>query len=793
MKTYSMNSRHLLLSSLMLFVFFQLAFTQVGVGQWQDHLPYARATYVTESHTHIYTATSEALFSYNKSTGETERLNKVTGLSDIGVESLAYNQEYDVLIIGYSNGNLDLLRQREIINISDIKRKTISSEKGINHIFLIDQFALLSTGFGIVVLDVERQEIKSTWYIADMGAFLNVYETDFDGQYIYAATENGIYKGDYLNGNLADFNQWDIITDIPFGTTYSWLSGHQYNALEYFNDKLIVNKHEPNIRNSDTLYIYEGENWTSFPDTSIHECNYLTGDEETLIINRNYNLFLMDTSLDGKNSVYVYKYNATGETQAPNPSIAFPGMDNQLIIADYTSGLILHKSPWNDQAIALNGPLSSSVFDISSGGGNVYMAAGGLTLSWGPTFTRGEINYLKDNTWDYLNYKKDSMLNEFKDIVTIKVNPKNPSQIFAGSWIHGLIELNNNQIINKYNESNSTLQSVSSADYVRIGGMDFDQDQNLWVVNSGSDIPIHMLTPDGEWIGLDYSTEINAFNIGEIIVTQNNHKWVVLPRGGGLFAFDDNGTPDDTSDDRTKKISIRDEYGQTISNEVFSIAEDLNGSIWVGTNIGVVVYYNPEDVFDENLVGYRVLIPRNDGTSNADILLGAEIVTDIAIDGANKKWLATESGGVFKTSADGIEEIHHFNQDNSPLFSNNVLCMEIDQETGNVFFGTNKGVLSYRSEATMGKDDYSEVYTFPNPIEPGYEGPITVNGLVSGSIVKITDISGNLVFETRSEGGQAIWYGKNLNGERVQTGVYLVFSANEDGTQSNVTKILLVN
>lgn len=788
-----MNSRYFLLSSLMLFVFFQLAFAQVGVGQWQDHLPYAKATYVAESQSHIYTATKEALFSYNKSSGETERLNKVTGLSDIGIESLAYSQEYDVLIIGYSNGNIDLLKQRDIINIADIKRKSISSEKSINHILIIDQYALLSTGFGIVVLDVDRQEIRSTWYIADMGAFLNVFETDFDGQYVFAATEDGIYKGDYRNANLADFNQWEILTDISFGSSFYWLRGQTFSSLEFFNDMLIVNKQNSEIQNGDTLFVYKDETWSYFPDTSMHNVNFLASNDEMLILTSVYNIMLYDTALNELMNIYTYQFISNGETISPHPSIALAGIDDKLIIADKNKGLVRHLRAWNDMHISLNGPLSSSVFDISSGGGNTYMVAGGLNLSWGPTFKRAEINYLKNNEWYYLTEKQDTMLNGIFDLVNLKVNPKNPSQVFVGSWVQGLMELKNDQIINKYNESNSSLQSVSTADYVRIGGMDFDDEQNLWVVNSGSEIPIHMLSPDGEWTGLDYSSEINAFNIGEIIVTQNNHKWVVLPRGGGLFAFDDNGTPDDTSDDRTKKFSIRDEYGQTISNEVFSIAEDLNGSIWVGTNIGVVVYYNPEDIFDENLVGYRVLIPRNDGTNNADILLGAEIVTDIAVDGANKKWFATESGGVFKTSSDGIEEIHHFNQDNSPLFSNNVLCLDINQETGEVFFGTNKGVLSYRSEATMGEDDYSDVYTFPNPVEPDYQGPITVHGLISGSIVKITDISGNLVFETRSEGGQAIWYGKNLNGERVQTGVYLVFSANEDGTQSNVTKILFIN
>lgn len=788
-----MNSKYFVLSSFMLLVFFQLAFTQVGVGQWQDHLSYTKATYVAESNDYIFTATDEALFSYHKTNGETQRLNKVTGLSDIGVKSIAYNLDYNVLLIGYSNGNIDLLRDKEITNVSDIKRKNISSEKSINHILFIDQFAVLSTGFGIVLFDVDRKEVKSTWYIDDLGAYLNVHECAYDGQFIYAATEKGIYKGDYLNDNLADFSNWEVITDIPVGQAFASLRGASFNTIEYFSGAVIVNRNNTEVQNRDTLYVYQDGIWSYFADTSIHYVNYLSSNEEMLVISREWNIHVFNSDFETGEFIYTYQIIGTGQLVGPRASMVLPGIDDELIIADKNSGLVRHVKSWNDRKISLDGPYSSTVFNIASGGGNVYMVAGGRNLSWGPTFTPGILNYFVNNDWNSLSSNNDTTMANVRDIVEVKVNPQNPTQVFLGSWIHGVIELRNNQVYQVYNESNSSLQSVSSADYVRIGGLDFDDNQNLWVVNSGSSVPIHMLTPDGEWIGLDYSSEISAPNIGDIIVTQNDHKWVVLPRGGGLFAFDDNGTPEDLSDDRTKKFSIRDEYGQVISNEVFSIAEDLDGSIWVGTNVGIVVYYDPEDVFDENIVGYRVLIPRNDGTNNADVLLGSEIVTDIGIDGANKKWFATENGGVFKTSSDGVDEIYHFNQDNSPLFSNNVLCLDINQETGDVFFGTNRGVLSYRGEATMGEDSYNQVYSFPNPVEPDYEGPITVHGLVSGSIVKITDISGNLVFETRSEGGQAIWYGKDLNGNKVHTGVYLVFSANEDGTQSNVTKILFVN
>ena len=435
-----MNSKHIVLLSILLFVFFQFAFAQVGVGQWQDHLPYAQATYVAESETTVYTATAEALFSYDKNTGETQRLNKVTGLSDVGVSSIAYSLEYNTLVIGYTNGNIDLLKNKKIINIADIKRKTISSEKSINHILFIDEYAVLSTGFGIVVLDVDRQEIKSTWYIADMGAFLNIYETDFDGKYLYAATESGIYRGDYINANLADFSQWEIITNTDEGG-HPWLEGKSFNTLEYFNDNLIVNKHATETNQQDTLYTFNTESgWSLFPDTSIHHCNYLTGDEEHLLINRDYNIFILDKNYEGYDNVYLYRVGATDEKIAPNPAIGIPSTEEGgFIIADRQVGLIRHISKWYDEKVTLNGPFSSNVFDISSAGNNVWIAAGGINLSWTPTYKKGEINYRQNNEWHSINYLNNDTLKQIRDIIVVKVNPFNPSQVFCrlmDSWLN---------------------------------------------------------------------------------------------------------------------------------------------------------------------------------------------------------------------------------------------------------------------------------------------------------------------------------------------------------------------
>ncbi|MGC9330286.1 MAG: two-component regulator propeller domain-containing protein [Bacteroidales bacterium] len=777
-----------------LLILFQIAFSQVGVGQWRDHLSYNEGICVAESSDKIFFATNEAIFSYHKSNGELEKLNKVTALSDIGIGYIAYSETFDVLLIGYHNGNLDFLHKNTITNLSDIKRKNIPAAKTINHILFVNDYAVLSTGFGIVMLDMQRREIKYTYYIGDMGSYLKVYQTEFDGEYLYAATENGVYRGDFYNNNLEDYNNWEVITNMSVGDPFYHLTNQHYNTLEYFDGKIIVNRHVPDINYADRLYVYENETWSYFPDSLTNACKYITNNGEYLILNRAYKILFYNKDFDIVRDVYQYSVYGT-DNPSPQPVHFLPGKDDkyELIIADKNEGLCLQEGTWKHQLITLNGPVSSEGFAVDAEGSTVYTVGGGRNKAWGGRYKRLEINMFKNETWQGLTDDQDESLESLLDPIVVAINPQNTSQAFVGLWGKGVLELKNNELVKHYTDSNSTLTQIPNVGYIRIGGLAFDRDQNLWVVNSGGTDPVHVRTPDGEWTALSYNNQINAFDLGKIIVTENNHKWMILGRGNGLFVFDDNGTPADMSDDRTKKLSVTDEYGEIISNDVYDIAEDKDGAIWLGTSKGVVVYYNPESVFDENIAASQVLIPRNDGTDNADILLGAQTVTAVCVDGANKKWFGTQDGGVYKTSADGITQIHSFNENNSPLFSNNILSIDIVPESGEVFIMTSEGLISYRGEASEPKENFDNVYAFPNPVRPEYNGPITIHGLVAGSIVKITDVAGNLVYETRSEGGQALWEGTDLNGNRVHTGVYLVFSANEDGTKSNVTKILFIN
>ena len=300
---------------------------------------------------------------------------------------------------------------------------------------------------------------------------------------------------------------------------------------------------------------------------------------------------------------------------------------------------------------------------------------------------------------------------------------------------------------------------------------------------------LKILKPGGSWIV--YPLTIDAPVIGDIISTENGQKWIILPGGNGLYIIDDNNTPEVFSDDRTRKLTITDSDDKVI-NSVFSAAEDLDGNIWIGTDQGPVIYYNTDQIFEGDVRGYRIKVPRNDGSGLADYMLGTESITAISVDGANRKWLGTKSSGAYMLSADGTAVVKNYNVQNSPIFSDSIAAVAVDNNTGEVWFGTSGGVLSVREIATSGRQSFSDVYSFPNPVREDYSGNVTITGLMKDTQVKITDISGNLVYETMSEGGQASWDLTTYNGHRVRTGVYLAFCANNDGSESCVTKILVI-
>jgi ligand-binding sensor domain-containing protein len=423
----------------------------------------------------------------------------------------------------------------------------------------------------------------------------------------------------------------------------------------------------------------------------------------------------------------------------------------------------------------------------------MWVAPGQRTSLWVNQYNSDGVFYMKENNWGYFDMVNTPALAPVRDIVSVTIDPDNTDHVYAGCLGEGLLEFNSSGLVTIWDESNSSLQvrnDAPSSGAVQVFGAAFDEDGNLWVSNSLAPNPISVRKTDGTWQSFNFGTVATGVTAGGIIVTSTRQKWVALPRGGGILVFNENGTWT-ANDDSYVRLGFVSGSGGLPGGEVLSLAEDKDGEVWVGTDKGIAVYYTPENIFSSPTPDAQQILIDQDG--HTQILLETEEVTAIAVDGANRKWIGTQNAGVFLMSADGTQQIYHFDETNSPLLSNTITSISIDGATGEVFFGTARGIISYKSTATEGADDFTEVYAYPNPVRPGYGGPIAIKGLVKDCDVKITDITGTLIYQTTALGGQAVWDGKNFNGDRAHSGVYLVFCSNEDGSKTFVTKICIVN
>ena len=778
-----MINNKILLTFLLCTISLLSVFSQPRLGEWTDYQSYTHAKNVVDTGEKIYCVTEGGLFSYDRADNSIQKMSGINGLSDVGVQRLAYNQENNVLVITYQNANIDLLIDNEVFNLSDIKRKQIPSDKTINNVFFVGKDAYLSCGFGIVVLNLERKEIKDTYFIGQDGAYVNVQDIASDGTYFYAATTSGIYKAFIASPNLQNYESWVKQTTIPH-------ANDKFSKIEAFQGKIIAS-YTPDEYDQDELYRLDQGVWSrAFPE--IRYVTDVTTKGNHIVFADRMELFVYNENLELVKRIHKY---AVGGVEFPSygPKSAVLDDQNVLWIADSENGLI--KLGVETERIAPEGPADNRIFSMTMNGKDLWIASGGRNNAWGNLGTKAQFQLNRNGDWSVFNSSNFPVANGFGDMVAVAVDPKDPEHVFAASWGGGVLEFRNGTFEKRYDNLNSSLQTQlpndPQAPYVRIGGMDFDSKGNLWVTNSGVGNILSVFQSDGQWQSFEMKGGANNPYVSKVLVTQNDDKWVITGRGQTIYVL--NSTNDVVKEQKiTAYFSNGKEEVFTEMSDAGDIAEDQNGEIWVGTNAGVAVFSNPAGIWDNRpMYATRPGVDRGDKFYHP--LLEKESISAITVDGANRKWIGTKHSGVFLISEDGEKELEHFTIENSPLPANDITDIAIDQKSGEVFIATGSGLISYMGEATEGTDNYNDVYVFPNPVRESYSGPIVVKGLLEDTDIKITDIAGNLVYQTTSMGGQAVWDGKTLNGNRCKTGVYLVFMNDATGETTKVTKLLFIH
>ena len=759
------------------------SYSQVKIGQWVDHLSYNYANTVSKVGDIVYVSNGQGLFKFNTSDNSIEKMNKINGLSDVGVQLLRKCDANNSLLVIYKNANIDIIKSNgSIVNISDIKRKVITGNKTIGEVYFKGNIAYIATGFGIVVFDTDKLEIKDTYYISNGLVNYKIYQVTSNDTAIFAATQFGIYYGKPKN-NLNNFQNWKSLN--------SGISPGIYNAIVNFDGKILANYSEKLISGADfkdTTYQFDGLKWSKYPNISGSTVKklYDYSKYNTLVVIDQWGSY--DFNPNGFKNNYITNYNTTPQTNSSINDLYYENKD-QFFLADNVYGLIDYKGVNNIKKISLNGPNSNFANDIAIKGGNIALAPVNLGEAYSFNYNHTLPSIFQDNEWKSLS----TIIPQINDVNSVTIDPNDKTHIAFGCMGDGILELKNNQLVGVINKSNSPMIGYHGDPLgdLQVTGIRFDKNSNLWSLVTASSRIIQVRKQNNTWALLDFAQTLPTATVSKIIFNKYNQAWVILARGGGLLVYNGvDGLPAPNSQN-TKLVTTAKGQGLLPSIDIFSICEDLDGKIWVGTQKGITVFYNPENVFTGGNWDSQQILIEQDG--QPQILLDNDKITAIAVDGANQKWIGTESSGIYCFSPDGQTQIHHFTSDNSPLYSNLISGLAIDESTGDVFIANDIGVQSYRSPIIKGYDDFNELHAYPNPIRPGYSGPIYIKGLINDAIVKITDVAGNLVWESKSQGGQMEWNLQTTGGSRVASGVYLINCSSSNGEKSGVAKLLVIN
>jgi len=738
-----------------------------AIGQWRSHLPYQAGPYVTQSSDQVFYGTEWSILTIDKVDRAVDFIDKIDGLSNIGISGLQYHRGQEVLVIAYENSVLDLLRDDgSVETLNQIANFTnFVGERSINQMVPdSDSTLLIAATYGLSRLNLNRVEFDFTTFGVPVDHLAR-----FQG-FLYAATSEGLYRVAESEENPQNLGNWTLL-----GPNEGFPFAYATSELVVANDQLFLDL-------DGAVYAYDGLNLTPFHEEDGFTLQYMSAEGNNLLLGYRPN--------SGSGGRLVY-YDSQGNSgQAPGncfgqPNYAVEDADGRIWMADrFRDFRVLNcLQDGSCQFLSFNSPWSENNRDLAIRDGEVWMATGGVTQQFTYRFLDHGFASFIDGQWRIFNRNTEDALkgpdlgspdDDLFDIIDVAIRPDD-GMIFAASFLEGLLQYDGENFT-QYDDTNSSLSNAQGdVSRTRVTGLAFDESNNLWVANHTADRPVSVFTREGEWQSFRPSCGIGE--IHQVDVDLNGYKWFVSNSNSvGLMVFD-SGDLNDNSDDRCRIFNQNNSNLPT--NIVNCVTTDLDGDVWVGTGEGIVIFECGSGVFDANCRGTLRVFTEDEFN---EYLLANEDIQTIAVDGANRKWIGTRNG-IFVLSADGEDELLRFTADNSPLPDDNIIDIAINNDNGEVFIGTENGIVSYRGEATgAGRLFDAEVNVFPNPVAPEYRGPITIKGLARDAVVKITDINGRLVYETEALGGQAIWDGHDYNGRRANSGVYLVFAASNSRT-----------
>ena len=712
-----------------------LAQPDIPLGSWRFHLSYNNIIAIELSAQNIFAATESGILVYHRQDQSLKTYSKINGLSSTGITSLAFDETRQQLLVGYEEGDLDIIGTETIDNFARLRDAEVTTSKKINHISIRGNLAYLSTAYGVVLFDLTTLEIRETWRDLGLsGGGLPVYESAFLNDSIYLASADGVLAGNPRD-NLLDFNNWKRFNQGSFAGPI--------RSLVAFNNKLYAT-------GPTGLYHLGNGAWLKEPFLDTTTIQSLAASDNYLLMIADSTIWLLDDA---------GQLSKLSEEILKAPVVAKQESTGNFWIGDRTAGLVSNLGS-KFYSLLPNGPSVTGAHSMVYEDGKLYAVAGGFSASGEPLKIPGELNIFENGDWNTADYPLSDMTD-----IAFNGSTRMMSSFGAGVMIH-----DGGGGATFYNETNSPLVNTSG-DASNITALSQSMD-GLWVANYGGQKPLHLLDADGLWksYSFGFANEQSPTNLA---IDGRGNVWISLApaTGGGLIAFDPGANQGYYKNNVPGNGALPD-------RNVNCLTTDKDGYIWVGTDAGVAYFLSPTEDGIKPVYENR-------------FLLRDEKITAIEIDAGNRKWIGTEQG-VWLFDATAQTMLHYFTTENSPLPSNSIRDIEVHAGTGEVFFATDMGIVSYRGDAIAAGQKFEKLKIFPNPVSPGYAGAVGISGLTENAFVRITDISGKLIWQTQANGGMATWNVRDHQGRRAGTGIYLVFAVSNDGSESMVGKIAVV-
>ena len=767
---------------LLLFVFSQALLSQTDFSNsWEDFFSYNKVKDFISADNRIFAIADNAAFIYDSETGEMQKISSVHGLSGKETTSLHYSPSTKRFVIGYQTGLIEIIDENGKITVAnDIERLDITGQKQINHINENNGKLYLSTPFGIVVYDIENLNFGDTYYIDENSNPVFVNESTVYDEIIYVVTKKGIYSAGINNPNLIDYNNWlqpegDFLGDFR---SISVLGNQLFTCSSSLLYQLV---------GRDELRQRRNYNRTILKLRSSEQLMSVTLLESALIVNKDLTLIHEAIGLGD----YEFELNSSF------------ARGDQVYLATNSFGILQQSfTDLSYMEIHPQGPSSNKVFSIEAEDSNLWVVYGGYNLSFDPLEKKFGYSHFNGSSTDDIQWVNKAYDPAFpaQDLVHITLDPSEDNRAYLSSWGSGMLVVDQDEPLVIWDDTNSGLEDLyqngGPESSIRVNGAAFDNRGNFWIANAWVPKKLKKLETNGNWKGFDLNpiiTDQQALGLTELVIDKTGSIWIGSRRNGALV-YNESG-------DRKRALITQSTKGSLPDLNVRTLAVDRNNRIWIGTQKGLVVYSGAESVFEADIYDAEPVIIEDNGIPKK--LLGDQPVNSIAIDGAENKWFGTDTGGVLGTNSSGSQTLYNFNKDNSPLPSNSVLKIKVDNSTGKVYFATDKGIVAFNSEVAPFGDVLKEVYAFPNPVKKEHEY-VTIDGrngthLPKGTNVKILDIAGRLVHETNVDigqeirGGKVIWNKTNLRGRKVASGVYIVLLTSPDKSETASTKIAIIN